>query len=310
MDAKVLASVARDLCSAHVVFLGEPGEHGSAQAIAFKSTLVERLVDQCHFDTIIFESSMYDFLDYNRRLAMGKPVSGQMLLDSIGGLWSWVAQFQPLGTFLFEHSKNRRLTVYGMDDQLSATGEFQQGQLAPELTGYLAGEQATDCNNILEKHIFWKYDQQHPYSVDDKKRILGCLQAIQSKLPASAKMQRAMTASLVRFISRDFEFDNDWTGGSSARDHSMFLNFQWLMSRLKPENKVIVWAATVHLARSHGVNSVTHQPWTSFGWQVAHEMKIKPVTIGFSALSGTYGRHKPQHSQTPAPISFTKTKPA
>lgn len=233
---KALAAVANDLCAAHVVSLGEPAEHGSAQTIAFKSELVEHLVDQCHFDTIIFESSMYDFLDYNRRLGAGQPVSRHMLLDSIGGLWSWVAQFQPLGTFLFEHSQDRRLTVYGMDDQLSATGEFQQGQLAPELTGYLAGRLATDCRNFLEKHIFWKYDQQHPYSVDDKKRILGCLRAIQSKLPASATMQRAMTASLVRDISRDFEFYNDMTGPARARDHSMFLNFQWLMSRLKPES--------------------------------------------------------------------------
>ena len=52
---QVLSSVSADLCKANVAFLGEPNHHGSAKSIQFKADLAERLVDHCHFDTIIFE---------------------------------------------------------------------------------------------------------------------------------------------------------------------------------------------------------------------------------------------------------------
>ena len=237
---------------------------------------------------------MYDLLDYNRRLASGEPVSRQMLMDGIGGIWSRVSGFQPFGKFLFARTTEHRLIVEGMDDQLSATGEFHQKKMSLELTGFLSGQQSKNCRNALQTHVLWKYDQQHPYSIDDKKHLLSCLDAIRTKLPCNATMQQAIVASLARSINRDFEFVNDPHGMTNARDHSMFLNFQWLMSRMKPGRKVIVWAATVHLAKSPDPNAVEKPAWHSFGWTVAHEMKIHPVTIGFSAFSGTFGRHKPK----------------
>ncbi|HET8941154.1 MAG TPA: erythromycin esterase family protein [Rudaea sp.] len=294
-----LSSVTHDLCKASVVFLGEPSHHGSTKSVQFKAALAERLVDRCHFDTIIFESPLYDLLDYNRTLASGQPVTRQMLLDGIGGVWSRVSVFQPFGNFLFERTSSHKLVVEGMDDQLSATGEFHQKRMPLELAGNLPGRQAESCRDALQTHVLWKYDQQHPYVISDKIQLLSCLDAIRTKLPAGATMQRAIVVSLARSISRDFDFANDPNGLMNSRDHSMFLNFEWLMSQMKPGRKVIVWAATVHLAKSPDVNSPMQAAWHSFGWRVAREMKIHPVTIGFSALDGSFGRHQPQ----PLPIA-------
>jgi erythromycin esterase-like protein len=58
-----------------------------------------------------------------------------------------------------------------------------------------------------------------------------------------------MIESLKRSLARDFVKDDFTKSGQEVmwindRERSMYLNFQWLLSRLPKNSKVIVWAAT------------------------------------------------------------------
>jgi erythromycin esterase-like protein len=103
----------------------------------------------------------------------------------------------------------------------------------------------------------------------------------------------AMIASLKRNFARDFSNDipnrvDAIIRDSNARDRSMYLNFQWLMSRLSGNTKVIVWAATTHVAKN--LNGVSGQDrLVPFGSYIRHEYADRSFALGFSAYSGSYG---------------------
>ncbi|HEY2467258.1 MAG TPA: hypothetical protein VGI45_05350 [Terracidiphilus sp.] len=57
-----LTAVAHGLCHRQVVMLGESATHGDDHREAFKVGLVERLVNECRFDSVFFEPSHYEFM--------------------------------------------------------------------------------------------------------------------------------------------------------------------------------------------------------------------------------------------------------
>jgi erythromycin esterase-like protein len=63
MDAAV-----RDLCHRQVAMLGE-ASHGDGATFAFKAALIRRLVTECGYTAVLFESSHYDFVELMRRCA-------------------------------------------------------------------------------------------------------------------------------------------------------------------------------------------------------------------------------------------------
>ena len=67
----------------------------------------------------------------------------------------------------------------------------------------------------------------------------------------------------------------------------MYLNFQWLMSRLPAQSKVIVWGATNHMAKDLG-GVPGQERLVSLGSYVHREFKDQAFTLGFSASSGSF----------------------
>jgi len=86
-----LDATVRDLCRKQIAVLGEPPMHGFARTSELKVAIVERLVDQCGYTGIVFESGTYDFLNIERRRERGEPVEASMVRAAIGGLWGGCA---------------------------------------------------------------------------------------------------------------------------------------------------------------------------------------------------------------------------
>jgi erythromycin esterase-like protein len=101
-----------------------------------------------------------------------------------------------------------------------------------------------------------------------------------------------MIASLKRLIGRDFRLDLQKGAGErilfdNDRDRSMYLNFRWLLSRLPGHTKVIVWAATTHLAKDRsGIDG--DESVVPLGSYIRRDFKRRAFTLGFSAYSGGY----------------------
>jgi erythromycin esterase-like protein len=99
-DGIALTAVTRDVCHRQVVMLGESATHGDGHTEAFKVALVERLVNECGFDSVFFEASHYEFINIARRLRTGQAVSVDQLSSAVGGPWKFDREFQPVLPFL------------------------------------------------------------------------------------------------------------------------------------------------------------------------------------------------------------------
>ncbi len=250
--------VLRDLCGKRVALLGESPLHGFGKTLEYKAGLVRSLIDQCHYNAFFIESGIYDFLNIESRLKAGQDVTEPMLAAAIGGLWA-TREVQPLIPFLLERAKAGRLTLGGLDDQLGR-GTWAQREMPAAL---MRGR----CLAIFQKHMLWQYTAAAPYSPQDKTLMLGCLDQLGSN---------AMVDNLRRLLDRDFQ-----PSDASARDRSMYLNFEWWIRRLPPRRKVIVWAATTHLAKQ-GTEAVP------LGSYLHREFGSRAFVLGFSAYSGSY----------------------
>jgi erythromycin esterase-like protein len=288
--------VVHDLCGKRVALLGEPPMHGFGNTLEFKVEVARRLVDECRYNAFFIESGAYDFLNIQKALKSGQTVTVPMIAAAIGGLWA-TREVEPLIPFLLEKARGGVLVLGGLDDQLGR-GTYAQRQMPADLVEYLQGDDKVQCLAILQKHTLWQYSSDAPYSPKDKALILGCLDRIERNvsLPRDGDAREydlAMIENLKRSFARDFKHDVPFgvdpnTQDFNDRDHSMYMNFRWLMSRLPPDSKVIVWTATSHAAKDlSGVPG--QEKWVPLGSYIRREFKDQAFVLGVSAYSGTYG---------------------
>lgn len=305
--SEIKNTVVREMCGKSVALIGESPVHGFGKTLEFKVELVRRLIDECHYNALFFESGIYDFLNIEERLKSGHDVTDSMIAAAIGRLWA-NKEVEPLIPFLRERIAGGKIYLGGMDDQL-ARGTWAQHEMPAALAAYLPGDRQARCLAILQKHTLWQYTPDAPYGFQDKARILGCLDSIDAQLsktkaPGGAG-GRAMIDSLRRQFDRDFQsipagMDED-TLGWNERDRSMHQNFRWLLAQLPPRSKVIVWAATVHVAKELSTVPEDERK-VPLGFYIHRDFRNRAFALGFSAYSGSYAMvGQPVRPLSPAP---------
>ena len=80
----VTKEVVRDMCGSQVVLLGESPTHGFGKTMKFKAELVRALIEGCHFNTVLFESGIYDFMHIQTQLDSGREVTRGDVAAAIG----------------------------------------------------------------------------------------------------------------------------------------------------------------------------------------------------------------------------------
>jgi erythromycin esterase-like protein len=290
--------VVHDLCGKTVALLGESPVHGFGRTLEFKVEVAQRLIAECRYNAFFIESGIYDFLNIQKKLRSGAQITQPMVATAIGGLWA-SREVEPLIPFLLEKAQSGAVVLGGLDDQI-ARGTYAQQDMPSDLVETLQGDAKARCLSILQKHTSWQYSNDAPYSPRDKTLILGCLDEIETSLSTSTPTvsefrddDLAMIASLKRSFARDFSeaapngVDPN-VQGANARDQSMYLNFRWLVSRLPARSKVIVWAATTHVAKDlSGVPGQDRR--VPLGSYIRRTFADHAFALGFSASSGSYG---------------------
>ncbi len=307
-----------DLCNKSVALLGESPVHGFGKTLDVKAALVRRLVDDCHYNALFIESGTYDYLNLQRKLAAAQPITDADIAAAIGGLWS-NQETHALIPFLRQKMQSGQLTLGGLDDQIGR-GSWASHDMSAALVQHLQGEERPRCLAIFQRHMLYQYTDEAPYSPGDKAKIVGCLTDIGTRLaqPDEARKPWAaedamMVASLQRNFARNFTEDDFSKPGQSTqwmndRDRSMYLNFHWLLARLPPHSKVIVWAATVHTAKE--VSSIQgFEGRTPLGSYIHHDFGDRAFSLGFSALSGSWAAFgKEAHPLSAAPANSLEAK--
>ncbi len=304
-DEKAVDATTRGLCKAHVAMVGETATHGDGHTLAFKVALVERLVDQCGFDAVFFEANQDEFMHLNQRLRSGNAVTSDDLLTAIGGIWKFYREFQPLAPFLLTRAQSGRVLLGGLDDQLGQLGQnYANIGMITELTDILPQPQRESCTTALHKRIYFDYSEKAPYSETDRSRIVKCLESMQAAssaittATATGKQERQeMIYATQRWISRDFRSVGE---NMANRDRSMFQTFEWLQSRLPKKYKIIVWAATVHIAKQ-GDPTWGDRAGTNLGSLLHRKYGNHARSLGFSALGGSFRQGKGKFPVVPIP---------
>jgi erythromycin esterase-like protein len=291
-DADALTAATQGLCHRQIAMLGESASHGDSHTLAFKVRLVEQLVNQCAFNSVFFEASHYEFIDLNRRLRIGQTVTAAAVSAAVGGVWKFNQEFRPLAPFLLAKAKAGQVFLGGIDDQLGQLGQdYANNEMVTELTDHLPQHERQACITALHKRIYSDYTDASPYSKSDRTQIQTCLcemdraNAADGTTDHETKAERQeMISAVQRWISRDFSSDAEYMVN---RDRSMFENFEWLLMQGPKRPKVIIWAATVHLAKE-GDPTWADRTGTNFGSFVHRKYGERAFSLGFSALIGSY----------------------
>ena len=314
IEAKDSEPVVHALCGKRIALLGESPVHGFGEALAFKAALVRRLVEQCHYDALFIESGTYDFINIEKKVRSGQDVTEAMISAAIGGLWA-NREVQSLVPFLREKVMAGSLTLGGLDDQVGA-GSYASRQMSSDLVESLPVDERSRCQTILQKHLLWQYTNDAPYGPSDKEKIIACLDEAEERLSQPEDLNKpwadddkTMIGSLKRNLARDFTEDDFTKSGQETRwindrDRSMYFNFQWRYSRLPKHSKVIVWAATVHVAKA--LSSVKgFEGRVPFGSYIRQDFGDRAFSLGFSAYSGEYEFIRPPVRELTAGPAFS-----
>ncbi len=285
-----------DVCARQTVLLGEDGNHAGGATLTAKVELVRRLIDECGFNAVYFESSFHDFLDFQRQLDRGKA-SPEMLADAIGGLWSLTSEIDPLVASLYARAKSGSVSLAGLDPRPgSATSVFTRSAFAAELGAFLPEDRRKPCIAEIDRMTNGRYESNQQ-EIDAREPLHECAIELQQAVSAKGHAgQNTIAAALVGNFLRSTElWSGDWYNN---REKAMYDNFVWFRSRHPYRKKIIVWCATVHAARDL---SFLVSDRRTLGSQIHSRRKDKVVTIGFSALGGSHGRN---------PKSLTTLDPA
>ena len=304
-DEKALRAATRGLCRAQVAMVGESATHGDGHTLAFKVALVERLVDKCGFDAVLFEANQEEFIHLNQRIGSREAVTPDELLTAVGGLWKFYREFQPLAPFLLTRAQSGKIFLGGLDDQLAQLGQnYANDEMIAGLTSLLRLPEQQSCNAALHQRIYFDYPADQPYSKLDQSQIETCLAKVDVAAHAdrtvtgTAKEDRQeMISATQRWINRDFSSDGE---SMVNRDRSMFQTFEWLQSRVPKKHKTIVWAATVHIAKQGDPTWGDHAG-TNFGSFIHRKYGNHARSLSFSALAGSFRQAKGKFPVLPVP---------
>ncbi|MEM8931853.1 MAG: erythromycin esterase family protein [Acidobacteriota bacterium] len=281
--------VADAVCDRPVVLLGELPTHGEGRAFEIKAEIVDHLIDRCGFDALLFEAGVYDFVGLRQAIEARRATPPQ-LDRAIGGFWT-TRELKPWRRRLFDRAVAGRLVLGGIDDQLSATADHARASLPRLIAEALPDPLASECVDAVERHLYWRYDEQHPWDGDEQQRLASCTgrAADSRRAGGSSTPERWMLDNLASYCARQ-------TGREDAPQRAAVMaeNVRWQRTRLPDEAKIVVWTATVHASRRRG--SLGHRP---MGERLARTWGHEMAVIGFTAFAGESSRA----GQPPRPIA-------
>ncbi len=280
-DAVALDAAIHAACDKRVVVLGETGSHSDGHAIAFKAALAQRLIAQCGFKAVLWESSFYEFDHLDRLTTAGTPVTRDQVAAAIGGIWNKDVPLQPLIDDLTARANRHDLTLGGFDDIWGMAGmPYTTDDLPKALAARLDPADAAACTDAFHRYI---YSLDDPYTPADQHHLLDCLNHIRNAQPALDRRDLDILDSLQRdianaFVAKAFE--------RAASERSGWLNLRTLIDRLPADSKVIVWTATVHGAREATSDGTTIK---SMGGYIHDAFGGRSFILAVGAAGGSFG---------------------
>ena len=297
-----------------IVMLGEQS-HGDGTTYLAKSRLVKFLHQEMDFDVLAFESNMYLSRRVNTLLEEGQPPFDAMTAG-IPWTFSKSEQFQDLVSYIGqEFNSANPLVIAGFDIALrNQSNSWDMTVFLNGITTFLASvgldssryDDWANFREIIEVTMDSGYAYVDPPDSVSQLKLINTIEQIQDDLASITSDPNPRETSFwvqifenVRVNSeRVWNVNYDHYNSTpreilNLRDERMGENLVWLANEYFPNRKILVWAATSHIARNMQAVDVFATPeyedmvrmgdvvWDSLGSQV--------YAMGFTAYEGTYG---------------------
>jgi len=313
LEEQAAARVAAAVCGKRIAVLGELPEHGEARGFGVKARVVERLVANCGFRALLVESGSYDFVGLERSIATaGKSAASQTdslelaLARAMGGFW-WTRELAEWRRWLVREAVGRRVSIGGIDDQISATAAYAKSTLPGMVGAAVAPSRATECREAVARYAGYTYTAAQPYDNAERARLADCARLAADRDAGGVSVERrtpdqVMLRDLESYFARERKTADASAPAAPDRDLVMSEHVAWWLARLPRNAKVIVWTATTHATRAAGANAVLPMGVRPLGSRLVERWGDDVGVIGFTALGGQWSRAgRPSQTLVPLP---------
>ncbi|QSX40024.1 erythromycin esterase family protein [Shewanella cyperi] len=254
-DKSALNSAIQTMCNKSIVAIGE-NAHGDGHSLIIKAGLVEALVEKCGFNTVLFESSTYEFIPIARKQRTAETISQELIENAVGGVWKFEKEMQPLLQFMTEKVNAGQLEIGGLDYQVGGLGQpFSNDTLALELTEGLPADRRVLCRDLFKN---WVYNTALPKQIESEEMAqserLNCISQMENTLKnisepdQQTKKERIdMFENFVALMKAD---NASQQVRLVTRARMMIENSFTFINRKGKNIKVIIWCHNAHAAKS------------------------------------------------------------
>lgn len=314
-DFSDLQHLAAELEGVRVLMLGEQ-THGDGTTFLAKTRLIKYLHQELGYEVLAFEGGLYGGCKAWQAYVTGEDPQVAFAQGNFS-IFSDSQQLQPLIEYLAQTiTMGNPLKLAGMDSQFS--GNAAAASFVSDLESFLNGLGATatsgsDWESVrgeLQGLTESRFVNEGPPSSAVQQTFFSVLadardeaRALSGESPdPNQRYWIQILSNVAAHAHRSWLFDYQNRSANTTtirnlRDQQMGENLIWLANEMYPDQKIIVWAATYHIARNmpaHFREAANGEPFyqpnqITMGDVVYDALGNQVYAMGFTAKEGSWG---------------------